>query len=161
MEQSVPPLSKIDTGVRPILGTRRSSFRFGLPNRRPPDFFFGRFDAHMESRFVLITCWYINSYGISQFCDDPMEHRTERSRIRQRLVHGCGMFMHDAFIKHKRYHPGLCSVLADSATFQFKALGSNKSCSFLSAGCSQPFSGQRMPSVLHWVGTSVHPPSQP
>lgn len=36
-----------------------------LPKRRPLDLFLCRFDAPVESCFVLITGWYLNPCGIS------------------------------------------------------------------------------------------------
>jgi len=102
----------------PILGTFRLACLFGLPDRWPLDFFFFWFNTHVESSFILITNWYINTYCFSDFSDDSTERWTEQSRIPQRLVHCNGMFMHDAFFKHEWYQTQ--SVLRFGDIFQLE-----------------------------------------
>ena len=61
------------------------------PKRRPLDFFFGRFNPHVETRFILITSWNFDSYRIPYFCDDFMEVQPRRTRVWPRSVHRNGM----------------------------------------------------------------------
>ncbi len=68
----------------------------GLPHRRPLDFFSRRFDAHMESRFVLITGWNIKFICDPHFRDNFTEHGTERNRVRHGPVRCGGTFVHHA-----------------------------------------------------------------
>ena len=60
------------------------------PKRRPLDFFFGRFNPHVETRFILITSWNFDSYRIPYFCDDFMEVQPRRTRVWPRSVHRNG-----------------------------------------------------------------------
>lgn len=63
------------------------------PNRRPLDFFFGRFYAHVETHFILITSWDFDPYRFLQSGDNRMEVQPKRTCVRPRLVHRYGMFV--------------------------------------------------------------------
>jgi hypothetical protein len=69
-----------------------------LPSRWPLYFFFGRFYAHVEASFILITGWDFESYRAHKLCRDFMEVQPKRTRVWPRLMYRYGMFMDHAFI---------------------------------------------------------------
>ena len=64
-----------------------------LPNRWPLYFFFGRFNAHVEAGFILITGWNFESYRAPKFCCDFMEVQPKRIRVWPMLMYRYGLFM--------------------------------------------------------------------
>jgi hypothetical protein len=70
-----------------------ADYAFELPNRWPLYPFFGRFNAHVESSFILITSWNFHPYRAPDFCHDFMDLQRKRTHVWPRLVYRNGLFM--------------------------------------------------------------------